>query len=221
MFEEVSKYEEFKERLFKVAKQPNSHRFYLVIGIKESLAEEYLPKKKWKNRMYNRRPYLIYVPLPSVRLLVLGNHKDRKKFLDDIQPLLELNENYQIGKLSKGLSIDDVYLLRREGGRLYLQPHPTAVKKMWWEIEKILNTGKFYGPFQAVWKINKIRSSFYEAYKDVYIPYSQLKGFDRKLKKKLYNWFSSKKLNKHQKNELWEKVFKFCNVENKFNVILK
>ena len=221
MFEETLNYEEFKERLFKVVKRPNSHRFYLVIGLKESLAEQYLPKQKWINRRKNQLPYLVYIPLPFVRLLILGNHKNKKKFLNDIQPLLELNENYQIGKLSRGLSIDDVYLLRKEGKRLYLQPHPKVVKKMWWEIEKILNTGKFYRPFQAVWKINEIRRSFYEAYKDVYIPYNQLKSFDRKLKKKLYSWFSSKRLNKYQKDELWEKVFKFCNVENKFNLILK
>ena len=220
MFGRFWRYDEFKDRLFKVAKQSNSHRFYLLIPISEALANQYLPKKKWENRRKNRRPYCVYIPLPDTRLLVLCNHRDKKKFLEDIKPLLELNENYQIGKLTKGVSIDDIYLLRKEGNRLYLQPHPKAVKQMWWEIEKILNTGKFYRPFQAVWKINEIRRRFYEDYKDVYIPYDQLKAFDRRLQKKLFNWFSSKKLNKHQKEQLWEKVFKFCNVENRFNVSL-
>ncbi len=212
-------YREFLDEIFKVLVRENSYRQYCILPISIKLAEKYIPSKFWINRQKAGRPYVKYFPLPKKRTLILGTHQDRLHFLSDIQELLELVEPKDItyGRLTQGCSIDDYYLLRREGRRLYLQPHPKEVRKFWIEQEKILNTTKFWKPAHAVYRINKIRAEFYRRFKDVYIPIEQLKGFDRRLKKKLFRWLGTHKYKKWQQQKYWEMVFKFSEGENVFS----
>ena len=213
----TDQYSDFKNRLFKVIKQKNSHRFWAIFPISEVLVEKYLPSQRWENRRKKSRPYLRYVPLPGKRTLILGTFKDKKEFLDSVSPLVDLVDDFQFGRLTQGCSIDDYYLLRREGRRLYLQPHPKEVRKFWIEQEKILNTTKFWKPAHAIYRINKIRAEFYKRFKDVYIPIEQLKGFDRRLKKKLYRWLGTHKYKKWQQQKYWEMIFKISEGENVFS----
>jgi len=215
----AGRYSKFLERIYRVLRLENSYRQYCILPIAEELAEKYIPTKYWKSRQKAGRPYVKYFPLPDNRVLILGTHQDRFHFLGDIQELLELVDPEDIiyGRLTQGCSIDDYYLLRREGNRLYLQPHPKEVQKFWIEQEKILNTTKFWKPSHAIYRINKIRADFYKRYKDVYIPLQQLKGFDRRLKKKLFRWLGTHKYKKWQQERYWKKVFKFSEVKNAFS----
>jgi len=212
-------YGEFLDEIFKVLVRENSYRQYCILPISIKLAEKYIPSRFWINRQKAGRPYVKYFPLPKKRTLILGTHQDRFHFLGDIQELLELVEPEDItyGRLTQGCSIDDYYLLRREGRRLYLQPHPKEVRKFWIEQEKILNTTKFWKPTHAVYRINKIRAEFYRRFKDVYIPIEQLKGFDRRLKKKLFRWLGTHKYKRWQQQKYWEMVFKFSEGKNVFS----
>jgi hypothetical protein len=215
----MNDYKEFLDQVLEVVKNENSYRFYAILPISINLAEKYIPTSYWINRRKNRKPYCKYFPLPNKRILILGTHTDRFHFLGDIQELLELVEPEQViyGRLTKGCSIDDYYLLRREGSRLYIQPHPKEVRKFWIEQEKVLNTTKFWKPAHAIYRINKIRADFYKRFKDVYIPLEQLRGFDRRLKKRLFRWLGTHKYKKPQQLAYWEKVFKFSEAENVFS----
>jgi hypothetical protein len=218
----MESYEEFLERILRVVKRENSYRLYAILPISVRLAEEYIPSSYWTHRRKNRRHYCRYFPLPNKRTLILGTHQDRFEFLGDIHELLDLvdPESVVYGRLTKGCSIDDYYLLRREGKRLYIQPHPKQVHQFWIEQEKILNTTKFWKPAHAIYRINKIRADFYKRFKNVYIPIEQLKGFDRRLQKKLFKWLGSHKYKKNQQYGYWKRVFKFSEAENVFSKFL-
>ena len=215
--QKIDRYWEFKDRLFKIIKQKNSHRFWAIFPISVALVEKYLPSQRWENRRKKKRPYLRYVPLPGKRTLIIGTFKDKKEFLEAVSPLMDLVDDYWYGRLTKGCSIDDYYLLRREGNRLYLQPHPKQIQQFWWEQEKILNTTKFWKPGHAVFRLNKIRADFYYCFKDVFIPLEQLKAFDRRFRRRFFKWLGSHKIRGPLQQAYWEKVFKFTEAENVYS----
>lgn len=201
-------YDEFLDKILPIVRQENNYR----VGAIAYCSAKLFDLKYWENRRKNGYSWLKVIEIGELKVLILGS---KMKLGELIEILDDMDIKYQAKKLTQGLDIEGIFRLRREGKRLYLTPTPQVIKDFLWRQVRNLHTSKVWTVGIMLYKLNTIRRKFYEKFKDVYIPYPQLRKWDNYVSERFDKWMTTKKVKKAYRERTLQNLFKFSDLTRK------